>query len=90
MIILGIICVLHRMLKKINRIGGINLKYAKLGHSDLNLSRICLGCMGFSDAAHGQHSRTVDEPTTRAHVKPALELAPHFFDTAIAYQNGTI
>lgn len=89
LIILGIICVPHRMLKKINRIGGINMKYAKLGHSDLNVSRICLGCMGFGDAAHGQHSWTVDEPHTREIVKHALELGINFFDTAIAYQSGT-
>ena len=77
------------MLKKINRIGGINMKYAKLGNSDLNVSRICLGCMGFGDAAHGHHSWTVDEPHTREIVKHALELGINFFDTAIAYQSGT-
>lgn len=65
------------------------MKYAKLGNSDLNVSRICLGCMGFGDAAHGQHSWTVDEPHTREIVKHALELGINFFDTAIAYQSGT-
>lgn len=54
------------------------MKYAKLGHSDLNVSRICLGCMGFGDAAHGQHSWTVDEPHTREIVKHALELGINF------------
>ena len=32
------------------------MKYAKLGNSDLNVSRICMGCMGFGDAGRGQHS----------------------------------
>ena len=65
------------------------MQYAKLGNSDLNVSRICLGCMGFGNAATGQHSWTVDEAQTRAIVKRALELGVNFFDTAIAYQNGT-
>lgn len=31
------------------------MKYTKLGNSDLNVSRICMGCMGFGDAGRGQH-----------------------------------
>ena len=37
------------------------MKYTKLGNSDLNVSRICMGCMGFGDATRGQHSWTIDE-----------------------------
>ena len=29
------------------------MKYTKLGNSDLNVSRICMGCMGFGDSARG-------------------------------------
>ena len=65
------------------------MKYAKLGNSDLTVSRICMGCMGFGDAAHGQHSWTIDEGHTREIVKRGLELGVNFFDTAIAYQSGT-
>ncbi len=25
------------------------MEYQKLGHTDLNVSRICMGCMGFGD-----------------------------------------
>jgi len=32
------------------------MKYVKLVKSDLTVSRICLGCMGFGNAAAGQHS----------------------------------
>lgn len=32
------------------------MKYTTLGRSDLIVSRICMGCMGFGDAANGQHS----------------------------------
>ena len=65
------------------------MKYTKLGNSDLTVSRICMGCMGFGDAAHGQHSWTIDEGHTREIVKRGLELGVNFFDTAIAYQSGT-
>ena len=65
------------------------MQYTKLGNSDLTVSRICMGCMGFGDAAHGQHSWTIDEAHTREIVKRGLELGVNFFDTAIAYQSGT-
>lgn len=63
--------------------------YTKLGSSDLSVSRICLGCMGFGEAGNGQHSWTVDEAHSREIIKRALELGVNFFDTAIAYQSGT-
>lgn len=65
------------------------MKYTKLGTSDLNVSRICMGCMGFGDAANGQHTWTVDEEHSREIIKRGLELGVNFFDTAIAYQSGT-
>ena len=65
------------------------MKYTKLGNSDLNVSRICMGCMGFGNAATGQHSWTVDEGQSREIIKRGLELGINFFDTAIVYQNGT-
>lgn len=65
------------------------MRYTTLGNSDLSVSRICLGCMGFGDAANGQHSWTVDEAHSREIIKRALELGVNFFDTAIAYQSGT-
>lgn len=65
------------------------MKYTKLGNSDLNVSRICMGCMGFGDASNGQHSWTVDEEHSREIVKRGLELGVNFFDTAIGYQSGT-
>ena len=65
------------------------MKYAKLGNSDLRVSRICMGCMGFGNAATGQHSWTVDEARSREIIRRGLELGVNFFDTAIGYQNGT-
>ena len=65
------------------------MEYTKLGRSDLNVSRICMGCMGFGDAANGQHSWTVDETAAREIIKHGLDLGINFFDTAIVYQIGT-
>lgn len=65
------------------------MKYTKLGNSDLTVSRICMGCMGFGDAKNGQHTWTIDEENSRKIIKRGLELGINFFDTAIAYQNGT-
>ena len=65
------------------------MKYTKLGNSDLNVSRICMGCMGFGDPSRGQHSWTIDEEHTREIIKRSLELGVTFYDTAIAYQSGT-
>ena len=65
------------------------MKYVKLGNSDLNVSRICLGCMGFGNAATGQHSWTLGEDDSRAIIKHALEMGINFFDTAIVYQQGS-
>lgn len=65
------------------------MKYIKLGNSELKVSRICLGCMGFGDATSGQHSWTLDEEHSREIIKKALDLGINFFDTAIGYQNGT-
>ena len=65
------------------------MRYTKLGKSDLNVSRICMGCMGFGDAQNGQHSWTIDEAHSREIIKRGLELGVNFFDTAIGYQSGT-
>ena len=65
------------------------MEYTKLGNSDLTISRICMGCMGFGEAGNGQHSWTVDEEHSRKIIKKGLELGINFFDTAIAYQSGT-
>ena len=65
------------------------MKYEKLGNSDLTVSKICMGCMGFGDATRGQHSWTLDEIHSYEIIKRGLELGINFFDTAIAYQGGT-
>ena len=65
------------------------MQYTQLGNSVLNVSRICMGCMGFGDPGRGQHSWTLDEAHSREIIKRGLELGVNFYDTAIAYQSGT-
>ena len=65
------------------------MQYTKLGNSDLIVSRICMGCMGFGDPGRGQHGWTLDEARSREIIKRGLELGVNFYDTAIAYQSGT-
>ena len=49
------------------------MRYTMLGKTDLKVSRVCLGCMGFGDAARGQHSWTLDEEHSRGIIKRSLE-----------------
>lgn len=65
------------------------MQHLKLGNSDLTVSRICMGCMGFGDAKRGQHSWTLDEEHAREIIRRGVELGVNFYDTAIAYQSGT-
>lgn len=65
------------------------MEYQKLGNSDLVVSRICMGCMGFGSAEAGQHSWTLDERSAREIIKRGLHLGVNFYDTAVSYQGGT-
>ncbi len=65
------------------------MQYTKLGTSDLEVSRICMGCMGFGAAELGQHKWTLNPEQSQEIIKGGLELGVNFFDTAIGYQGGT-
>lgn len=65
------------------------MKFIKLGESELKVSRICMGCMGFGDPSKGMHSWTLGEEQSLEIVKRGLELGVNFFDTAAVYQGGT-
>lgn len=51
------------------------MRYTTLGSSELSVSRICPGCMGFGGAGNGQHSRTLDEAQSREIIRRVAELA---------------
>lgn len=63
------------------------MEYVKLGNTGLDVSRICLGCMGFGDA-QWVHKWVLDEEQSRPVIKKALELGINFFDTANVYSRG--
>lgn len=65
------------------------MKYTKLGQSELRVSRICMGCMGFGEPQSGQHKWTLDEEDSRNLILHGLEEGINFFDTALAYQGGS-
>lgn len=65
------------------------MDYVQLGNSNLSVSRICLGCMGFGDPDKGGHAWTLNQEDTTAIISHALDQGVNFFDTAIAYQGGT-
>ncbi|GAB2532502.1 aldo/keto reductase [Gracilibacillus alcaliphilus] len=65
------------------------MDYVKLGKTGLDVSRLCLGCMGFGDANRWIHKWVLNEKETRPIIKKALDLGINFFDTANVYSNGT-
>ncbi len=65
------------------------MEYVKLGNSDLIVSKICLGCMGFGEANSGMHTWTLDYEQSKAIIAYSLEKGVNFFDTAMGYSAGT-
>ncbi len=65
------------------------MEYIYLGNSDLKVSKVCLGCMGFGEAKKGMHSWTLPYQESKDIMKYALLKGINFFDTAMAYQGGT-
>jgi aryl-alcohol dehydrogenase-like predicted oxidoreductase len=65
------------------------MKYAKLGRTGVEVSRLCLGCMTFGIPGRGAHSWTLDEERSRPIIRRAIELGINFFDTANTYSDGT-
>ncbi len=65
------------------------MEYTKLGNTGMDVSRICLGCMGFGKAPGWTHnSWALDEEESRTIIKKALDLGINFFDTANIYAYG--
>jgi aryl-alcohol dehydrogenase-like predicted oxidoreductase len=64
------------------------MEYVKLGNTGLDVSKICLGCMGFGDPDGWVHKWALGEEESRPVIKRALELGINFFDTANVYSFG--
>ena len=63
------------------------MEYTRLGNSDLNVSRLCVGCMSFGEPVG--HAWTLNPEESEILVKRALDLGINFFDTANIYAGGT-
>ena len=63
------------------------MQYTKLGRSGLDVSRLCLGTMGFGDKDSGM-DWLIGEEQAFPIVRRAIELGVNFFDTANAYSGG--
>ncbi len=65
------------------------MEYTQLGNSNLKVSSVCMGCMGFGDPKNGMHTWTLPEAESIEIIKNGLDNGINFYDTAIGYQNGT-
>lgn len=65
------------------------MEYTKLGNTDIEISKLCVGCMSFGDPASQMHAWTLNPEESETLVKRALDLGINFFDTANTYSAGT-
>jgi len=65
------------------------MKYVNLGRSGLRVSRLCLGCMSFGDAANSKQPWVLGEADARPFFRRAVDAGINFFDTADAYSWGS-
>lgn len=63
------------------------MEYVKLGRTGLDVSRLCVGGMGFGDPAW-MHKWVLEEDAARPVIKKAVESGINFFDTANVYSLG--
>lgn len=64
------------------------MDYSKLGNTDIEVSKLCVGCMSFGKAGT-MHNWTLGEEESESVIKHALDLGINFFDTANCYSSGT-
>ena len=64
------------------------MEYAKLGNTNIAVSKLCIGCMSFGKAGT-MHDWTLDEGESEKVISHALDLGINFFDTANCYSQGT-
>ena len=65
------------------------MEYTKIGKTDIEISRFCVGCMSFGKPSEDFHKWTLNLQKTEDIVKHALKLGINFFDTANVYSHGT-
>lgn len=64
------------------------MEYTKIGNTEIEVSKLCVGCMSFGKAGT-MHDWTLNETQSEEVIKHALDLGINFFDTANGYSAGT-
>lgn len=65
------------------------MEYIKIGSSNMDVSRLCLGCMSFGDNNTNFHKWSLDFEESEKIIKQAFDSGINFFDTANQYSEGT-
>lgn len=65
------------------------MEYVPLGHSDIEVSRICIGGMSFGEPDTSNHEWTISPEDTEKVIKHAFEGGINYIDTANCYSHGT-
>ena len=65
------------------------MKYIKLGSTDLEVSRICVGCMSYGQASEKFHQWTLNQEESEKMIGYAYDHGVNFFDTANIYSFGS-
>ena len=65
------------------------MEYAKLGHSGIEVSRICIGGMSFGEPDVANHEWTIGPAESEAVIKHAFENGINYIDSANCYAHGT-
>ncbi len=66
----------------------LDMEYTRLGNTDIEISKLCVGCMSFGKAGT-MHDWTLNEEDSEKMIRHALDLGINFFDTANGYSAGT-
>lgn len=64
------------------------MEYTRLGNTEIEVSKLCVGCMSFGKAGT-MHDWTLDQQQSGEMIRHALDLGINFFDTANGYSAGT-
>jgi aryl-alcohol dehydrogenase (NADP+) len=65
------------------------MDYTTLGHTGLQVSRLCLGCMSYGEPGRGSHPWSLDRDAAEPFFRQALDAGINFFDTANVYSAGS-
>ncbi|MBO6046985.1 MAG: aldo/keto reductase [Erysipelotrichaceae bacterium] len=65
------------------------MKYAKLGQTDIEVSRLCIGGLSFGEHIKGGHQWLLSQHETTEMIAHAYDMGVNFIDTSNNYAKGT-